>query len=198
VAGGGRREESQNRESVVSRVGKQPIELPAGVEVKVNGRDVIVKGAKGELSYTIPPETDVALEGSTLTVTRRGETRQCRAFHGLARARLANAVKGVHEGFSKTLEIQGTGFRAEVKGGKLEMQLGFSHPVIFEPPKGIDCTCTSPTKITVSGIDKVLVGQVAADIRKSRPPEPYKGKGIRYEGEHVRRKAGKSGAAAGV
>jgi large subunit ribosomal protein L6 len=155
-----------------------------------------VKGAKGELSYTLPLDIEMSQEGATLTLTRARETRECRAMHGLARARLANAVKGVSQGFSKTLEIQGTGFRAESKGGKLELQLGYSHPVVFEPPKGIECRCDSQTKIVVSGIDKVLVGQVAADIRKFRPPEPYKGKGIRYEGEHVRRKAGKSGAAA--
>ncbi len=180
----------------MSRIGKQPIPVPTGIEVKLNGRQVSVKNSKGELSYTVPPMIEVAYDNDTLTVTSREETRESRAMHGLARARLANAVKGVHEGFSKTLEIQGTGYRAEVKGRNLQLALGFSHPVIFEPPAGVECKCDSPTKIVVSGIDKVAVGQAAADIRRFRPPEPYKGKGIRYQGEMVRRKAGKAGATA--
>jgi len=180
----------------VSRIGKQPIELPKGVEIQVRGREVSVRGTKGELSYTLPLHVEMSQEGTTLTLTRARESREARAMHGLARARLANAVRGVHTGFTKVLEIQGTGFRAETKGGNLELQLGYSHPIVFQPPAGIECKCESPTKIVVSGADKALVGQVAADIRGFRPPEPYKGKGIRYEGEQVRRKAGKSGAGA--
>jgi large subunit ribosomal protein L6 len=180
----------------VSRIGKQPIKLPGGVEVRAEGRTVFVKGSKGELSYTLPHVIALAIEDGTLTLTRKAETREAGAMHGLARAQLANAVRGVSTGFSRSLEIQGTGYRAEVKGKTLEMQLGYSHPIVFDPPAGIECRCDSPTKIVVSGIDKALVGQVAADIRNFRPPEPYKGKGIRYEGEQVRRKAGKSGAGA--
>lgn len=188
----------QNREYKVSRVGKQPIPLPADVVAVIDGRKVSVKSSKGELSYTVPPAIDVSLdeESRTLSVSRRYESREASAMHGLARAQLANAVRGVHAGFRKTLEIQGTGYRAELKDGKLVLQLGYSHPVVFEPPSGVECTCQSPTRIVVAGIDKAQVGQVAADIRKFRPPEPYKGKGIRYEGEMVRRKAGKSGAGA--
>ncbi len=180
----------------MSRIGKQPIDVPAGVEVKVDGDRVLVKGSKGELEVRIPALTSVDVQGGVVECKRADDTKVARANHGLVRANLANAVAGVTKGFEKQLEIIGTGYRAEVKGRNLELLLGFSHPIVFEPPEGVECRCDGNTKVIVSGYDKIKVGQAAADIRRFRPPEPYKGKGIRYVDEHVRRKAGKSGAAA--
>ena len=181
----------------MSRIGKQPIKLPAGVDVKIGEREITVTGSRGELRVAVPPRVSIKLDDGTIYVSRNGDSKMSRAMHGLARANLANAVHGVVEGFSKALEIIGTGYKAEMKGKNLDLRLGYSHTVAFEPPLGVDVACESATRIVVSGIDKIKVGQAAADIRSLRPPEPYKGKGIRYVGEHVRRKAGKSAAAAG-
>jgi large subunit ribosomal protein L6 len=170
-----------------------PIELPSGVEVKIDGSSVTVKGSKGELSRTFTERVAFNNEDGVVTLDRDGDSPQARALHGLSRALLFNMVQGVSEGFSKELEIQGVGYRAALKGTDIELQVGFSHTVSVPAPKGITFDVPEPTKIIVSGIDKEMVGQVAADIRKVRPPEPYKGKGIRYLGEHVRRKAGKAG-----
>lgn len=177
----------------MSRIGKMPIDLPSGVEVKIDGSSVTVKGAKGELSRTFTERVGFINEDGVVTLTRDGDSPQAKALHGLSRALLYNMVQGVSEGFSKELEIQGVGYRAALKGSDVELQVGFSHSVNVEAPEGITFDVPEPTKIIVSGIDKEMVGQVAADIRKVRPPEPYKGKGIRYLGEHVRRKAGKAG-----
>ena len=177
----------------MSRVGKAPIELPSGVDVVIDGGSVTVKGAKGELSRVFSDRVTFEMEEGVITLDRVDETRESRALHGLSRALLNNMVVGVSEGFSKDLEIQGVGYRATSKGKAIELQVGFSHTVTVEAPEGITLEVPEPTKITVSGIDKEQVGQVAADIRKVRPPEPYKGKGIRYSGEYVRRKAGKAG-----
>ena len=177
----------------MSRIGKMPIDLPSGVEVKINGSSVTVKGSKGELSRTFTERVGFVNEDGVVTLTRDGDSPQSKALHGLSRALLFNMVQGVSEGFSKELEIQGVGYRAALKGSDVELQVGFSHSVSVEAPDGITFDVPEPTKIIVSGIDKEMVGQVAADIRKVRPPEPYKGKGIRYQGEHVRRKAGKAG-----
>jgi large subunit ribosomal protein L6 len=170
-----------------------PIDLPSGVEVKIDGSSVTVKGSKGELSRTFTERVGFINEDGVVTLTRDGDSPQAKALHGLSRALLYNMVQGVSEGFSKELEIQGVGYRAALKGSDVELQVGFSHSVNVEAPEGITFDVPEPTKIIVSGIDKEMVGQVAADIRKVRPPEPYKGKGIRYLGEHVRRKAGKAG-----
>ena len=178
----------------MSRVGKMPIDVPSGVEVKLDGSVVTVKGAKGELSREFHDRVSFELDEGVLTVTRPDDTRESKALHGLSRALLANMVKGVSEGFQKELEIQGVGYRATQKGKSVELLVGFGHPVMVEAPEGIEIEAPEPTKIIVSGIDKEQVGQVAANIRKVRPPEPYKGKGIRYAGEYVRRKAGKAGA----
>jgi large subunit ribosomal protein L6 len=177
----------------MSRIGKMPIELPSGVEVKIDGSSVTVKGSKGELSRTFTERVDFINEDGVVTLNRDGDSPQAKALHGLSRALLFNMVQGVSEGFSKELEIQGVGYRAALKGSDIELQVGFSHSVSVPAPEGITFDVPEPTKIIVSGIDKEMVGQVAADIRKVRPPEPYKGKGIRYLGEHVRRKAGKAG-----
>jgi len=177
----------------MSRIGKMPIDLPSGVEVKIDGSSVTVKGSKGELSRTFTERVGFINEDGVVTLTRDGDSPQAKALHGLSRALLYNMVQGVSEGFSKELEIQGVGYRAALKGSDVELQVGFSHSVNVEAPEGITFDVPEPTKIIVSGIDKEMVGQVAADIRKVRPPEPYKGKGIRYLGEHVRRKAGKAG-----
>ncbi len=177
----------------MSRIGKMPIDLPSGVEVKIEGSSVTVKGSKGELSRTFTDRVGFVNEDGVITLTRDGDSPQSKALHGLSRALFHNMVQGVSEGFSKELEIQGVGYRAALKGSDVELQVGFSHSVNVEAPEGITFDVPEPTKIIVSGIDKEMVGQVAADIRKVRPPEPYKGKGIRYRGEHVRRKAGKAG-----
>jgi large subunit ribosomal protein L6 len=176
----------------VSRIGKQPIPVPAGVDIKIDGSTVTVKGPKGELSQTFTDILTITNEDGTLLVTRPDESRTARSLHGLTRTLLANMVTGVSEGFSKNLEIVGVGYRAAMKGNDIELQLGFSHPVVVIAEPGITFEVPQPTKITVRGIDKQRVGQVAADIRKWRKPEPYKGKGVRYEGEYVRRKLGKA------
>ena len=178
----------------MSRVGKKPVPIPAGVTVTVAEGFVKVKGAKVELQHVILVGTSVAVEGAEVKVSAERITRNP-AF-GTMRAQIANMVTGVTAGFSKTLEIVGTGFRANMDGKKLVLQLGFSHPVHFMPPEGITIKVENPTRLTISGADKALVGQVAADIRGFRPPEPYKGKGIKYEGEYIRRKAGKAAGSA--
>lgn len=178
----------------MSRVGRMPIEIPAGVTVSQNENTLTVKGAKGELTRTFHPDINIAVEENVITVTRPSDGKEHRSLHGLTRALVANMVTGVHEGFTKTLEINGVGYRAAKQGNKLALTLGFSHPVEMEAPAGITIDVPDPNKIVVSGADKEVVGAVAADIRKWRKPEPYKGKGIRYEGEVVRRKAGKAGA----
>jgi large subunit ribosomal protein L6 len=178
----------------MSRIGKAPIELPQGVEVKVEGDVVRVKGPKGELEQTLRPETEIRIEDGQLLVTRKADTKQHRAYHGLTRALLANMVEGVSTGFRKGLEIVGVGYRAEKRGEELVLIVGYSHEVRYPQPEGITLSTPAPTQIVVEGIDKQRVGQVAAELRAVRPPEPYKGKGIRYQGEQVRRKAGKTGA----
>ena len=177
----------------MSRIGKLPIPVPAGVEVKIDGQVVEVKGPKGTLTHTVPAPIAVALEESTVVVTRPNDERLARSLHGLTRTLIANNIQGVTEGFTKGLEIVGTGYRVAAKGSALEFALGYSHPITVEPPAGISFTVDGNTKLTVHGIDKQAVGEVAANIRKLRKPEPYKGKGVRYAGEVVRRKAGKAG-----
>lgn len=177
----------------MSRIGKMPVEVPSGVDIQVDGAQVTVKGSKGQLSREFTDRVSFSVEDGVITVGREDDTRESRALHGLSRALLANMVHGVSEGFSKVLEIQGVGYRASLKGADLELLVGFSHPVDVKAPQGITFEVPEPTRIVVSGIDKEQVGQVTADIRKVRPPEPYKGKGIRYAGEYVRRKAGKAG-----
>jgi len=177
----------------MSRIGKAPVEIPSGVEVAIDGPNVTVKGSKGELSREFTDRVAFELDNGQVTVTRQDDTRESRALHGLSRALLANMVEGVSQGFTKELEIQGVGYRAALKGKAVELQVGFSHMVLVEAPDGVTFEVPEPTKIVVSGIDKEQVGQQAANIRKVRPPEPYKGKGIRYAGEYVRRKAGKAG-----
>mgnify|MGYP000635532479 FL=1 len=177
----------------MSRIGKLPIPLPAGVTVAIDGQNVSVKGPKGELALTISEPIKVTLEDNSVIVSRPDDEAKSKSLHGLSRTLIANNVHGVSTGFTKTLEIIGTGYRAAAKGSNIELALGFSHPVVIEPPKGITLTVEGNTKIIISGVDKQAVGEVAANIRKIRKPEPYKGKGIRYEGERVRRKAGKSG-----
>jgi len=176
----------------VSRIGKQPIPVPSGVEVKIDGSTVTVKGPKGELTQTFTDVLAIEMQDGTLVVTRPDDSRTARSLHGLTRTLVANMVIGVSDGFSKNLEIVGVGYRAILKGSDLELQLGFSHPVVITAEQGITFEVPQPTRITVRGIDKQQVGQVAADIRKWRKPEPYKGKGVRYEGERVRRKLGKA------
>jgi large subunit ribosomal protein L6 len=177
----------------MSRVGKMPIPVPAGVEVTINGSHVTVKGPKGTLEHDAPETITIAREGDELLVTRPDDERQNRALHGLTRSLVANMVIGVSEGFVRELEIVGVGYRAAAAGPqRLEIQVGYSHPVHVDAPDGIEFEVPVPTRITVRGYDKQLVGQIAADIRKIRKPEPYKGKGIRYANEHVLRKAGKS------
>jgi len=177
----------------MSRIGKAPITVPSGVEVEIQGRQVAVKGPKGELDIEVPVDITVRQDGEEILVERSDDERRNRALHGLTRSLVNNMVLGVSEGFSKELEIVGVGYRAAAKGSNaLELQLGFSHPVNVEAPDGITFDVPEPTRIIVSGIDKQVVGQVAADIRSYRKPEPYKGKGVRYLGEHVARKAGKA------
>ncbi len=177
----------------MSRIGKQPVPVPKGVTVTISGQTVTVKGSKGELSQEFPAEIAFEQEGETIVVTRRDESRNARQRHGLVRTLIANMVEGVANGYQKKLEIQGVGYRASLKGQKLVMALGYSHPVEFDPPEGIKFAVEGNTNVTVSGIDKAVVGNTAATIRAARPPEPYKGKGVRYAGEQVRRKAGKAG-----
>ncbi len=176
----------------MSRVGKEPIPVPAGVDVTIDGNHVTVKGPKGELSQSFYDLMNITQEGNELIVTRPDDSRTCRAMHGLTRALLNNMVIGVSSGFEKKLELRGVGYRAALKGDHLEMTLGYSHPVIVYPEPGITFEVPDNTHIIVKGIDKQRVGQVAADVRSHRPPEPYKGKGIRYDGEYVRHKLGKA------
>ncbi len=179
----------------MSRIGRAPIVIPAGVSVTVaDDNQVKVKGPKGELSRQIHQDIKVTIEGNVITVTRPSDDKNHRSLHGLSRTLINNMVVGVTEGFSKNLEINGVGYRAQKQGKNLNLSLGFSHPVVVEPPKGIEFDVPSANAITVSGIDKEVVGQVAAEIRSFREPEPYKGKGIKYAGEHIRRKEGKAGA----
>ncbi|HIK56628.1 MAG TPA: 50S ribosomal protein L6 [Synechococcales cyanobacterium M55_K2018_004] len=177
----------------MSRIGKRPISIPPKVTVTINGQTVAVKGPKGELSRTLPPEVEVLQEGNALQVNRRNESRAARQRHGLCRTLVANMVEGVSQGFTRRLEIQGVGYRAQVQGRNLALNVGYSHPISIEPPDGIQFAVENNTNVIVSGIDKEIVGNTAAQIRAVRPPEPYKGKGIRYSGEFVRRKAGKAG-----
>jgi len=180
----------------MSRIGKMPILLPKGVEVRIDGNTVTVKGPKGELVRDILPEITIQQDDGQLLVGRPSDQQRHRAMHGLTRTLVDNMVRGVSEGFSKTLEMQGVGYRAQMQGNDLQLAVGFSHPVNVPPPTGIEFEVEGTTRIVVKGINKEQVGQVAADVRKIRPPEPYKGKGIRYLGEYVRRKAGKAGKAA--
>ena len=177
----------------MSRIGKKPIEIPQGVEIKIDGQTVTAKGPLGEETVEVRPEIAVKIEDNHVILSKVGESRETDALYGLFRTLVANAVHGVKEGFEKKLEIQGVGYRAQMQGTTLNMQLGYSHPVDIVPPKGITISVEANTKITVKGSNKQTVGDVAAEIRGKRPPEVYKGKGIRYEGEYIRRKAGKAG-----
>lgn len=177
----------------MSRIGRTPIAIPAGVEVNIDGADVTVKGPKGTLQHRVAAPIEVAIEDGEVRVTRPNDERESRALHGLTRSLVANMIEGVTQGYTKALEIVGTGYRVVAKGKDLEFALGFSHPVLVKAPEGIEFKVESQTKFSVSGIDKQLVGETAAKIRKIRKPEPYKGKGIRYAGEQVRRKVGKAG-----
>ncbi|HWP81976.1 MAG TPA: 50S ribosomal protein L6 [Bacteroidota bacterium] len=180
----------------MSRIGRKPIVIPKGVTVTCTQGRVVVKGSRGELSANVHPAIDVQIKDSEIQLSRNSEEKPVKALHGLWRALIQNMIRGVSEGFSKKLEIVGVGYRAEMKGKKLQLQLGYSHPIVFGPPEGIKIEAPTQTNIVVSGPDKQLVGLVAAKIRSLRPPEPYKGKGIKYEGEYIRRKAGKAAATA--
>jgi large subunit ribosomal protein L6 len=177
----------------MSRIGKLPVQIPSGVDVAIEGQQVTVKGPKGTLSHTVVEPITVAREDGAITVARPDDERDSKARHGLSRTLIANMVTGVTEGYSKTLEIVGTGYRVTAKGSDLEFALGFSHPVLVKAPEGINFRVEAPTRFLVEGIDKQKVGEVAANIRKLRKPDPYKGKGVRYQGETIRRKAGKAG-----
>ena len=176
----------------MSRIGKKPITIPAGVEVKLNGNEVTVKGPKGELKNTFNADMAIAMEGNEITVTRPSDNKEHRALHGLTRTLIANMVEGVANGYSKTLEVNGIGYRVQKQGKNLVMNLGFSHQVIVEEIPGITIEVPNPNQIIISGADKQQVGQFAAEVREKRPPEPYKGKGIKYAEEHIRRKEGKA------
>jgi len=175
----------------MSRIGRSPIELPAGVSVSISPGRVMVNGPLGELAQEVPSRMTIEQSDGTITVTRPTDRGQDRALHGLTRSLVANMVEGVTKGFEKRLEIQGVGYRASMRGTALELNVGFSHPVVKDAPDGVTYEVPTQTEIVVKGIDKKQVGQIAAEIRKVRPPEPYKGKGIRYQGEYVRRKVGK-------
>jgi large subunit ribosomal protein L6 len=177
----------------MSRIGRLPIEIPAGVDITVDGRSVTVKGPKGELVLAVAQPIEVSVEEGQVLVTRPDDERESRSLHGLTRTLIANNVLGVTQGYSKSLEVVGTGYRVMARGANVEFALGFSHPVMVEAPAGISFQVEGNNRLTVSGIDKQAVGEVAANIRKIRKPEPYKGKGVRYAGENVRRKTGKSG-----
>jgi len=177
----------------MSRIGKLPIDIPAGVDVAVNGQVVTVKGPKGELALTVAEPIVATVDDGQITVSRPDDERESRSLHGLTRTLINNNIIGVTQGYSKALEVVGTGYRVQQKGSNIEFALGFSHPVLVEPPAGITFTVEGNNKLTVSGIDKQAVGETAANIRKIRKPEPYKGKGVRYAGEVIRRKAGKAG-----
>jgi large subunit ribosomal protein L6 len=176
----------------MSRIGKLPVEIPKGVEVRLEGTTLHVKGPKGELALDVHPEMKAVVDGSEVRVERPSDQPRHRALHGLTRALIANMVEGVTQGFKKTLEIVGVGYKAEKKGNGITLNLGYSHQIAYEGLAGVKIECPNPTTIVISGPDKGNVGQSAAEIRGFRPPEPYKGKGIRYQGEHVRRKAGKT------
>lgn len=180
----------------MSRVGKKPVVIPKGVSVVVDGHQVTVNGPKGELRRTVPAEMQVKVENGELRVERPSDTSRHKSLHGLTRALLRNMVEGVMMGFTRRLEIHGVGYKAESRPGGVRLIVGYSHPVEYQSPKSVTISVENPTLVKVEGIDKELVGQVAAELRRVRPPEPYKGKGIRYVGEHVRRKAGKTGAKA--
>lgn len=177
----------------MSRIGKRPISIPGKVTVAIDGQSVTVKGPKGELSRTLPAEVEISQEGETVVVKQRDDSRTARQRHGLSRTLISNMVEGVSQGFQRRLEIIGVGYRAQVQGQNLTLNMGYSHPVQIEPPNGIQFAVEGTTNVLVSGIDKEIVGNTAARIRAVRPPEPYKGKGIRYAGEVVKRKAGKAG-----
>jgi len=175
----------------MSRIGKQPVEMPAGVTATLDGSKLTVKGPKGELSLTFVREVIAKMEGNVLTLSPLEDTQRARAMWGMQRTLASNLVEGVTKGFEKNLELHGVGYRASMKGTALGLQLGFSHDVTYQPPAGITLSVAKPTQVKISGIEKQVVGQAAAEIRSYRPPEPYKGKGVRYEGEYVRRKEGK-------
>lgn len=177
----------------MSRIGRMPVSVPAGVDVTIAGRDVTVKGPKGSLNLQVAAPIEVAHSDGVITVTRPSDEGDIRALHGLSRSLIANMVTGVTQGYAKTMEIVGVGYRVQAKGKDLEFALGFSHPVLVSPPDGITFRVETPTRFVVEGIDKQQVGEVAANIRKLRKPDPYKGKGVRYSGEQIRRKAGKAG-----
>ena len=180
----------------MSRIGRMPVEVPSGVEVEIKGTHVRVKGPKGELAHTFPPVVDISQEGDKISVQRRTEEKFDRSMHGTARSVINNMVVGVSKGFEKELQIEGVGYRAELEGKNLVLSVGYSHPVTIEPPEGIEFEVDNRNReIKVKGYNKQVVGQISAVIRKVRPPEPYKGKGIRYKGEYVRRKPGKAGKA---
>ncbi len=180
----------------MSRIGKKPIAVPAGVDVKINGSEVTVKGPKGTLTHSFRPEISIALEGSEIIVSRPSDQKEHRALHGLTRSLIANMVEGVTNGFKKELEVNGVGYRAAKQGKDLVMNLGFSHQVVVPEVPGITIEVPNPNAIVISGPDKQQVGQFAAEVREKRPPEPYKGKGIKYASEHIRRKEGKAGKGA--
>ena len=177
----------------MSRIGRMPVTIPSGVGVTIDGREVTVTGPKGKLSLEVAEPIEVSQNDGVITVTRPNDEGHVRALHGLSRSLVANMVTGVTEGYRKTLEIVGVGYRVQARGPNLEFSLGFSHPVTVSPPEGITLRVESPTRLVVEGIDKQQVGEVAANIRKLRKPDPYKGKGLRYSGEHIRRKVGKAG-----
>jgi large subunit ribosomal protein L6 len=177
----------------MSRIGRLPVEIPGGVDVTIDGRAVSVKGPRGSLALELTPPIEITREDGALRVTRPNDEGEVRALHGLSRSLVANMVTGVTDGYRKTLEIVGVGYRVQQRGANLEFALGFSHPVVITPPEGITLRVETPTRLVVEGIDKQLVGEVAANIRKLRKPDPYKGKGIRYQGEQIRRKVGKAG-----
>jgi large subunit ribosomal protein L6 len=177
----------------MSRIGRMPVPIPSGVDVTIDGREVTVTGPKGKLSLEVAEPIEVSQSDGAITVTRPNDEGNVRALHGLSRSLVANMVTGVTEGYSKTLEIVGVGYRVQTRGSNLEFSLGFSHPITVSPPEGITLRVETPTRLVVEGIDKQQVGEVAANIRKLRKPDPYKGKGLRYSGEHIRRKVGKAG-----
>ena len=177
----------------MSRIGRLPVQIPKGVDVTIDGPEVTVKGPKGQLSFELPEPIEITQNDGVLTVTRPNDEGNVRALHGLSRTLVANMVTGVTEGYRKTLEIVGVGYRVQAKGSGVEFSLGYSHPVPVTPPDGVTLRVETPTRLVVEGIDKQQVGEVAANIRKLRKPDPYKGKGLRYSGEHIRRKVGKAG-----
>src|SRR6202034_4078477 len=177
----------------MSRIGRMPVTVPSGVDVSIDGREVIVKGPKGTLRHTVAAPIEVAKNDGVLTVTRPNDEGSVRALHGLSRSLIANMITGVTDGYRKTLEIVGVGYRVQARGKDLEFSLGYSHPVVVVPPDGITFRVEAPTRFVVEGIDKQQVGEVAARIRKLRKPDPYKGKGVRYQGEQIRRKVGNAG-----